>query len=244
MVRSGIIFGLVAQSAALTVVATTAGLSVAGWLAGSGVGLFTVSALTRGLRRSGASALGPANCVTLTRAALVGGVAALVADSFVRPTPLPAMAALAAVALLLDAVDGQVARRTRTATTVGARFDMEVDAFLIFILSVFVARSVGPWVLTIGLARYVFVAAGWRVGWLRNATPRRFWCKIVAAIQGIVLTIAATNVLPRPVIEPLLAVALALLGESFGRDVWWLWRHRIRAATPVRRTGLLAVGSR
>ena len=24
----------------------------------------------------------------------------------------------------------------------------------------------------------------------------------------------------------LLAVALALLAESFGRDVWWLWRHR------------------
>ena len=36
---------------------------------------------------------------------------------------------------------------------------MEVDAFLILVLSVYVAQSLGAWVLAIGLARYVFVAA-------------------------------------------------------------------------------------
>ncbi len=41
-----------------------------------------------------------------------------------------ALVALASAALVLDAVDGQVARRTGTATALGARFDGEVDAFL------------------------------------------------------------------------------------------------------------------
>ncbi|MGH8115013.1 MAG: hypothetical protein ACREPS_08185, partial [Rhodanobacteraceae bacterium] len=82
------------------------------------------------------------------------------------------------------------------------------------------------WVLMIGAARYVFVAAGWLLPWLRAAAPPRYWNKVVAAIQGIVLTVAAADVLPRVVIEVLLAVAAALLAESFGREVGWLWRHR------------------
>ena len=42
---------------------------------------------------------------------------------------------LASVALILDGVDGKVARRTRNASAFGARFDMEVDAFLILVFS-------------------------------------------------------------------------------------------------------------
>ncbi|MFD8079956.1 CDP-alcohol phosphatidyltransferase family protein [Streptomyces sp. NPDC059718] len=38
---------------------------------------------------------------------------------------------LATLALLVDAVDGRVARRTGTTSPLGARFDMETDAFLI-----------------------------------------------------------------------------------------------------------------
>ena len=64
------------------------------------------------------------------------------------------LVSLATVALVLDAVDGWVARRTRTTGMFGARFDAEVDAFLILVLSVYVARSVGAWVLAIGVARY------------------------------------------------------------------------------------------
>ena len=143
--------------------------------------------------RRDASGSGPADRVTLTRATLVGGVAALVADSFAGRRPSPCWSLLAAVALVLDAVDGRVARRTGTASPLGARFDMEVDAFLILVLSVYVARSVGPWVLAIGAARYAFVAAGWLLPWLRGPAPPRYWRKVVAAIQGIVLTVAVAG---------------------------------------------------
>ena len=123
-------------------------------------------------------------------------------------------------------MDGWVARRTRTTATLGARFDAEVDAFLILVLSVYVARPVGLWVLAIGAARYAFLAAGWLLPWMREPLPPRYWCKVVAATQGIVLTVAAAGILSPVVNAGALVVALVLLAESFGRNVAWLWGHR------------------
>jgi phosphatidylglycerophosphate synthase len=165
--------------------------------------------------------LGPADLVTLARATLVCAVTALVAV----PTPDRETATLLVpvtiVALLLDAVDGRVARATGTSSAFGARFDMEVDAFLILVLSVHVAPAYGWWVLAIGAARYAYGAAGRVWPWLLGPLPPRYWRKVVAAVQGIVLTAAAADVLPRPIMYAALVAAAALLAESFGRDVWW-----------------------
>ena len=170
--------------------------------------------------------LGPASRVTLARAMLAAGVAVLAVDSFTHDTPVALLVALAAVALALDAVDGPVARRTGTATAMGARFDGEVDAFLIASLSVYVAPEYGAWVLAIGAARYVFMAGEWLLPWMRAPLPSRRWRRVVAAIQGIVLTVAAAGILPRTLMQALLAAALVLLAASMGECAWWLWRRR------------------
>jgi phosphatidylglycerophosphate synthase len=169
---------------------------------------------------------GPASWVTLARATLAVGVATLAADSFTHDTPVALLVTLAAVALGLDAADGWVARRTGTATTLGARFDGEVDAFLILALSVYVAPAYGAWVLAIGAARYVFGVGEWLLPWMRAPLPPRRWRRLVAATQGIVLTVAAAGVLPRALTQALLVVALFLLAASVGQCVWWLWRRR------------------
>jgi phosphatidylglycerophosphate synthase len=148
--------------------------------------------------------------------------------------PVVLLVSLASVALALDAVDGWVARRTGTASELGGHLDGEVDAFLILVLSVYVARSAGAWVLAIGAARYAFLAAGFLLPWLRASLPPRHWRKVVCATQGIVLTIVAAGVLPTAVADAALGVALVLLAESFGRDVWWLWRHRREEAPRTR----------
>jgi phosphatidylglycerophosphate synthase len=176
--------------------------------------------------------LGAANAVTLVRGVLACGVAALAAASLTAPAPVPAMVTLATVALLLDAVDGQVARCTDTVSEFGARFDMEVDAFLILVLSVYVAATTGWWVLAIGAARYLFVAAKVVLPRLRGTAPPRHWCKVVAVLQGVVLTVAVADVLPQPVTVGALVVALLLLAESFGREAWQLWRAG-SVATPA-----------
>ena len=242
MVRTVAVVGAIAQVIVLAALGATAGLSAGGWLAGVACGLGVNLAVQRGLARSGAQRPGPADWVTLARATLACSVAALVVESFDGPAPVPTLVGLAAVGLVLDAVDGTVARRTATASPFGARFDMEVDAFLILVLSVEVARTVGPWVLAIGAARYVFVGAGWVWPWLTEPTPPRYWCKVVAAIQGIVLTGAVADVLPGNGTELVLAVGLALLGESFGRDVWWLrGQHRLLPSARLDERSLLRV---
>jgi phosphatidylglycerophosphate synthase len=241
-VRTSPVVGFAGQLAILATLAATVGLGAAGWLAGIGYGLVLLITLRRCL-------LGPADRVTLVRAVLVGGVTALVADAVADavggaggvvdgladwlvgaasgPEPSAVLVPLAAVALALDAVDGWVARRTGTVSALGARFDMEVDAFFILVLGGYVTGSLGGWVLVLGLMRYAFVAAGWVVPWMRAELPPRYWRKVVAATQGVVLVVAASGLLPRPVVIALVVLALALLVESFGRDVGWLWRHRV-----------------
>jgi hypothetical protein len=84
-------------------------------------------------------------------------------------------------------------------------------------------------VLAIGLARYVFVAAGWVLPWLRRPLPPRQWAKVVAAVVGFVLTVAAAGIVPHVLTTAMLLVALGLLVESFGRSVWVLWAAASRS---------------
>jgi phosphatidylglycerophosphate synthase len=233
--RGGPVVGLSAQLALLAALATTAGLSPLGWVVGLVCGVATNAAVVLGLVRGGADALGLADLVTLSRATLACGVAALVADSFLAQPATATLVVLAVAALVLDAVDGWVARRTRTASPFGARFDGEVDAFLILVLSVYVAGSFGLWVLAIGAARYLFGMAGWVMPWMREPLPPRYWRKVVAGTQGVVLALAVAEVTPRWLTYAALAVAFGLLAESFGRDVWWLWcLRRAQAAVEER----------
>ena len=202
------------------------GMGRVGLLVAGTTGLAGTIAVAGGLRRRGAIRPGPADVVTVTRAAMSCVVAGLVADGArAKPVLLP----LTVAALALDAVDGVVARRTDTVTPFGARLDGEVDAFLILTLSVRAARSFGPWVLAAGLAR----ALG--APWLRRPLPPRYWRKVATATEGVALaasmTVGLRRALPRRVLASGLVVGSALIGESFGRDVWWLWRRRHAAPT-------------
>lgn len=189
--------------------------------------------LVRALRRRPGTRFGQANVVTAARSTLVGVITGIVVLSFFASVPVWIVLALVVPTLLLDAVDGWVARRTSSASELGARFDMEVDAFLLLVLSAYVSQALGIWVLSIGLMRYAFVVAGWIFPWLRRQLPFRYWRKVVTAVQGIALSIAITAVLP--VFNAVcVAIALALLVESFGRDALWLVAQRVAESRRAR----------
>src|ERR1700748_1775201 len=122
-IRLAAIAGMLATAALLGVVSVTAGLGVAGWITGLVTGSAAAALLVTARGRSDQPAILPADWVTLTRMVLIAGVTGLVADSFSRPVPVTALVTLSAVALALDAVDGQVARWTGTANAPGARVD-------------------------------------------------------------------------------------------------------------------------
>jgi phosphatidylglycerophosphate synthase len=214
------------QVALLAALAVSVDLGPVGWLAGLTYAAGIHHLLASAARRAGTTTLGPADLVTLGRAALVAGVTALVAGGLAgAAVPAATLIVIASVALALDAVDGRVARRTGTASALGARFDMEVDAFLVLVLSIYVATLIGPWALVIGAMRYAFVVASWALPWMRASLPTRSGAKVVAAAQGIVLLVASSQLLPAPGTAALVGAALGALSWSFGRSVAWLWRH-------------------
>ncbi|WP_019955705.1 CDP-alcohol phosphatidyltransferase family protein [Yoonia vestfoldensis] len=175
--------------------------------------------------------LGLCNVVTHFRATLTAGLAAVLPTAQALTTD-PVLAwsvvAIATIALACDGIDGWAARRSGLASSLGARFDMEVDSLLALILALIVWQTgkVGDWVLFLGLMRYLFVAAMWLMPWLNRPTPQRFSGKLVCVIQ-----IAALIALLAPVVTGLWAVglagtALALVIWSFGVDIRFLWQTR------------------
>jgi phosphatidylglycerophosphate synthase len=171
--------------------------------------------------------LGAANLVTLVRAALAAWAAGLL-----RAWPDPKVAWLAvglAVAFaLLDGIDGTLARRSGLASPFGARFDMEVDAFFILVLSALAWHhgKAGAWVLACGLMRYAFVAARWPLPWMGGPLPPTRRGKTVAAVQFVGLAAALAPIVPSPASDGVAAVALALLAWSFAVDVRRLHKQR------------------
>lgn len=172
------------------------------------------------------SAFGYANLVTAVRAGATSLVAAIVLFSEIFASSGTealtwAVFAIVAAALALDGFDGYLARRFGQESDFGAKFDMEVDAFLIFILScaVLVVGKAGPWVLLIGAMRYLFVMAQWAVPALTRPLEPSFRRKLICVIQVLALGSALVPLVSPAVSFWLCSVALACLSYSFAVDV-------------------------
>lgn len=166
----------------------------------------------------------------MLRALLVALTAAFIGEPAIPAFVLAAISA-AAIATILDGVDGWLARRTQMASAFGARFDMEIDALLIQVLAILAWRygKAGPWVVVSGLLRYLFVAAGWLWPWMQRplfpSVRRKAIC--IVQIAGLLLTILPA--IPHPASAQIAALSLAALAYSFLVDTAWLWRTRAKS---------------
>lgn len=171
-----------------------------------------------GLARRHPRMITPADRVTLLRAGFASVLWTLILMAALDRLPERSwwLVAVAVPTLLLDAVDGAVARRTGTASAAGARFDQELDAGVVLILSIGAALTLWPWVLVIGALRYLYAIAARPAPWLETPLPRSRFRRIVAGIQGAALTVAVAPVVPESLATAAVASALALLVASFG----------------------------
>jgi phosphatidylglycerophosphate synthase len=169
--------------------------------------------------------LGPANRVTVLRALVLSFVAALVRELTSTAAAWTAVV-LATVVAVLDGVDGKLARSSGMSSAFGARFDMELDAFLILVLSVLVWRhdKAGAWVLAGGLLRYVWVGASAVLEWMRRPLSPTLRGKTVAVTHMVGLTTALGPIIPWPLSAVGAALTLALLVWSFAIDLGRLQR--------------------
>jgi phosphatidylglycerophosphate synthase len=184
-------------------------------------------------RHSRARSFGVADVVTLVRGVGVCFLAGLawqaLAGGLTRHEVL-IMIIMGILCLTLDGVDGRVARARGEASAFGARFDVEIDAAMLVVLSVAVAALgiAGWWVLAIGTMRYGYVATSLVVPALRIPLPYRYSAKVIAVAQAVALLAALALQLTHVehwIAETLLFAALTALCWSFGRSVIWQLRQ-------------------
>ena len=222
---AGLALALGAVGATWRLLGLPASYLLVGFALYAALAVLVLRALPSGLPGPG---LGSANRVTLGRAALALPVLALaLLPGALGPAGRWWVIVLSTVVMVLDGVDGRIARRGGTQSAFGARFDMELDAALILALSVLVWRSGagGPWVLLIGLMRYAFVAASWVRPALAAPLPPSDRRRIVCVLQGVVLLVALGPVVPSSVAVAVTALGLAALTYSFAVDARWALRH-------------------
>lgn len=169
---------------------------------------------------------GSANTVTLIRAATVCLLASLYGEPWNNNELL--VACVAIFALTLDGVDGWLARITGTQSRFGARFDMEIDALLVLVLSLLAWQSgkAGAWVLIAGLMRYAFIAAGMAWHWLDRPLPESQRRKTICVLQLIALIACVAPILPDSWRIAAAVDAVLMVTWSFAVDVLWLVRRR------------------
>jgi phosphatidylglycerophosphate synthase len=168
---------------------------------------------------------GAANTITATRMA----IASVLAGMALGPIGVEVawlLAGLGLLALASDGIDGYLARKQATASPFGARFDMEVDAFLALALCALLVATgrVGTWILALGALRYAFIAAGLVVPAMRAALPPSSRRRAICAVQIAVLAIAVVPAVPPPIATWIAATALATTLYSFAVDTILLLR--------------------
>jgi len=172
--------------------------------------------------------MGWANHVTIVRGALVALLAGLLGEHS-SPAIATAVVVVASAEMVLDGLDGRLARRSGMTSGFGARFDMETDAMFVAVLALLVWQfgKAGPWVLLSGLMRYLFAAVVAIVPRLQRPVPSTFRGKTIAVVQMIALIVALAPFVSAGISAPIAALGLLALVLSFSLDVAWLVRQPV-----------------
>lgn len=169
--------------------------------------------------------IGPGNALSLLRGLCIG----LIAGFLFGPWPMGALAwvivLLYTLADIADYFDGYLARRANHVTSLGSALDMEFDSLgtLVVILLAVSFGQLPWWYLTLGLARYLFVAGLW----LRRRLDRPIFemtpsahRRIFAGFQMGFLSVVLWPILPRSMAVIAGTIFAAATGLGFLRD--WL----------------------
>ncbi|MEL6464025.1 MAG: CDP-alcohol phosphatidyltransferase family protein [Pseudomonadota bacterium] len=168
--------------------------------------------------------LGLCNVVTLFRVAMV---AFLVGAVLAPATSAWLVFGVAVAAFALDGVDGWLARRTGLVSDFGARFDMETDAGLGAVISLWLLSSgvAGPEVLVLGFMRYAFFGASFVWPALQAPLPEALRRKAICVVQIAALILLIFPWTPQAAVLPTVLGTTLLLGWSFLIDILWLSRR-------------------
>jgi len=163
---------------------------------------------------------GLANLVTALRLALVLGIAA-----FIGRAAEQALLALFIANVVLDVIDGRLARSYGQATRFGAVFDREADATFVLVAYAYfhVAHDVPAWILVPGILPYVYRLAFWTVESSPSHGGRQRLAVVLAGVNYVLL-VAAVAVAGEPR-RYALAVSTTVVMLSFLVSFWNMRRN-------------------
>lgn len=155
----------------------------------------------------------PANVVTTCR--LLG---LLFLSAYFQQIPPLAIGLLSLAILLLDGLDGYLARRQNTSSVFGEYLDMETDAFYVLCLSVvlYQVEYFGAWILAVGLLRYAYFLLLRKVKPPEQKEARAFRARLIAVV--LMATMAACFILPSSIHQMAMYIAAGLVFYSFGES--------------------------
>ena len=176
------------------------------------------------------STFGPANRISLIR-----GVIIAVLAGFLWHLPNSAIAgwtivALASGALILDGLDGAVARRSGTASALGARLDCELDGLLTLVLCgiLYLSGRMDAYILLAGGMHYAFWATQF-LKWMPSVElPSSFRRQTVGVASSLVLVFCFVPGVGTPLTELFPVAVVLMLTLSFAADVVLAFRANAR----------------
>lgn len=182
-----------------------------------------VLAVTR--REVGRPRLTAATAVTIVRGSVLAVLGGMLLVEFPTGSASWLPAALFAIAAVLDAVDGQVARATDSVSALGSRLDTEMDALTVLVgATLAVSNGFAPAAfLAVGLARYAFVAGRHvrrRRGLAVFSLEPRLRRRALGATAMVTIWLALSPVPGRELSRLLAAAVLVPFLLNFARD--WL----------------------
>ena len=170
------------------------------------------------------SVFGPANWITLGRLFLV------IALLFLPSTTLFGwiLVGVSIAILVLDGVDGFIARKHRLESEFGEYLDKESDAFFMLVLcmTAYLQGRLDTWILAPGLLRYGFVLALFFARPGPQKEYRSNWARwiYVVTVSGLL----SVFVLPPFIHLPVVIVVTTALFLSFAHYFRWLIRERVK----------------
>jgi len=135
------------------------------------------------------------------------------------------IAVLTLLILILDGLDGYLARKYNTASDFGAYLDMETDAFFVMALTYLIVQlDLMPlWVIVLGLIRYIYFLL---IRWWKppeRKERRSFLGQFIAVF--LMGSLVSCFLLPKEWYTIAMNVAGILIAYSFGRDFLFTLLH-------------------
>jgi phosphatidylglycerophosphate synthase len=184
------------------------------WIVGSTVSFLFFVVLIPKWKDFGSSRIGMANWITLTRLLIVFFVftqAMYLSDLMLFGVIL--------IVIIMDGVDGSVARKLGQSSDVGENLDMETDAFMVLVLSWlhFNNNDIGIWILLPGGFRYFYGIAFF---WFSN--PPLLPSKKIRSTIAVIYFVALLTpfLLTRFWYEPILLISGVGIMISFGVSIY------------------------